>query len=131
MQCPAELVYQELILQPEKMVHWNRTVSVCQVTSADASQSNVSELRVADSSVLPSPQILQRVDDNTLVSYDVSAGAAGGVVSARYSQRLRLLALFFHFYLCVFLYFITLTSYFNSVTLYIPPLLLSIVLIGR
>uniref|UniRef100_A0A7N8WWC9 StAR related lipid transfer domain containing 3 n=1 Tax=Mastacembelus armatus TaxID=205130 RepID=A0A7N8WWC9_9TELE len=57
MQCPAELVYQEVILQPEKMVQWNRTVSAC--------------------------QILQRVDDNTLVSYDVSAGAAGGVVSAR------------------------------------------------
>uniref|UniRef100_A0A669BWP7 StAR-related lipid transfer protein 3 n=1 Tax=Oreochromis niloticus TaxID=8128 RepID=A0A669BWP7_ORENI len=57
MQCPAELVYQEVILQPEKMVQWNKTVSVC--------------------------QILQRVDDNTLVSYDVSAGAAGGVVSAR------------------------------------------------
>ncbi|XP_037544545.1 stAR-related lipid transfer protein 3 [Nematolebias whitei] len=57
MQCPAELVYQEVILQPEKMVQWNRTVSVCQV--------------------------LQRIDDNTLVSYDVSAGAAGGVVSAR------------------------------------------------
>uniref|UniRef100_A0A8C7Y2D1 StAR related lipid transfer domain containing 3 n=1 Tax=Oryzias sinensis TaxID=183150 RepID=A0A8C7Y2D1_9TELE len=57
MQCPAELVYQEVILQPEKMVQWNRTVSVC--------------------------QILQRVDDNTLVSYDVSAGAAGGVVSPR------------------------------------------------
>lgn len=29
-------------------------------------------------------QILQRIDDNTLVTYDVSAGAAGGVVSARY-----------------------------------------------
>ncbi|XP_034046784.1 stAR-related lipid transfer protein 3 isoform X1 [Thalassophryne amazonica] len=57
MQCPAELVYQEVILQPEKMVQWNRTVSVC--------------------------QILQRVDDNTVVSYDVSSGAAGGVVSAR------------------------------------------------
>uniref|UniRef100_A0AAY4AX87 StAR-related lipid transfer protein 3 n=1 Tax=Denticeps clupeoides TaxID=299321 RepID=A0AAY4AX87_9TELE len=57
MQCPAELVYQEVILQPEKMVQWNRTVSAC--------------------------QILQRVDDNTLVSYDVSAGAAGGVVSPR------------------------------------------------
>lgn len=57
MQCPAELVYQEVILQPEKMVLWNKTVSAC--------------------------QILQRVDDNTLVSYDVSAGAAGGVVSAR------------------------------------------------
>lgn len=57
LQCPAELVYQEVILQPEKMVHWNKTVSVC--------------------------QILQRVDDNTMVSYDVSAGAAGGVVSAR------------------------------------------------
>lgn len=35
MQCPAELVYQEVILQPEKMVHWNKTVSVCQVTFAD------------------------------------------------------------------------------------------------
>uniref|UniRef100_A0A672FQF6 START domain-containing protein 3 n=1 Tax=Salarias fasciatus TaxID=181472 RepID=A0A672FQF6_SALFA len=57
MQCTAELVYQEVILQPEKMVQWNRTVSGC--------------------------QILQRVDDNTLVSYDVSSGAAGGVVSAR------------------------------------------------
>ncbi|XP_075941669.1 stAR-related lipid transfer protein 3 isoform X1 [Anarhichas minor] len=57
MQCPAELVYQEVILQPEKMVQWNRTISGC--------------------------QILQRVDDNTLVSYDVSSGAAGGVVSAR------------------------------------------------
>ncbi|XP_047428362.1 stAR-related lipid transfer protein 3 isoform X2 [Mugil cephalus] len=57
MQCPAELVYQEVILQPEKMVQWNKTVSVC--------------------------QILQRVDDNTMVSYDVSSGAAGGVVSAR------------------------------------------------
>ncbi|XDV33942.1 hypothetical protein PO909_004175 [Leuciscus waleckii] len=57
LQCSAELVYQEVILQPEKMVQWNRTVSVC--------------------------QILQRVDDNTLVSYDVSAGAAGGVVSPR------------------------------------------------
>ncbi|KAM4535842.1 stAR-related lipid transfer protein 3 [Fundulus diaphanus] len=57
MQCPAEFVYQEVILQPEKMVQWNKTVSGC--------------------------QILQRVDDNTLVTYDVSAGAAGGVVSAR------------------------------------------------
>ncbi|XP_063070593.1 stAR-related lipid transfer protein 3 [Engraulis encrasicolus] len=57
MQCPAELVYQEVILQPEKMVQWNKTISAC--------------------------QILQRVDDNTLVSYDVSAGAAGGVVSPR------------------------------------------------
>lgn len=28
-------------------------------------------------------QILQRVEDNTLVSYDVSSGAAGGVVSPR------------------------------------------------
>ncbi|XP_077051135.1 stAR-related lipid transfer protein 3 isoform X2 [Siphateles boraxobius] len=57
LQCSAELVYQEVMLQPEKMVQWNRTVSVC--------------------------QILQRVDDNTMVSYDVSAGAAGGVVSPR------------------------------------------------
>uniref|UniRef100_A0A8C2Z1X4 StAR-related lipid transfer protein 3 n=1 Tax=Cyclopterus lumpus TaxID=8103 RepID=A0A8C2Z1X4_CYCLU len=57
MQCSAELVYQEVILQPEKMVQWNRTIAAC--------------------------RILQRVDDNTLVSYDVSSGAAGGVVSAR------------------------------------------------
>lgn len=55
--CPAELVYQEVILQPEKMVLWNKTVTAC--------------------------QILQRVEDNTLVSYDVSSGAAGGVVSPR------------------------------------------------
>lgn len=27
--------------------------------------------------------ILQRVEDNTLISYDVSSGAAGGVVSPR------------------------------------------------
>lgn len=39
---------------------------------------------------LASPQILQRVDDNTLVSYDVSSGAAGGVVSARYISNLPL-----------------------------------------
>ncbi|CAL8302729.1 unnamed protein product [Merluccius merluccius] len=57
MQCTPELVYQEVILQPEKMVQWNKTVSGC--------------------------QILQRVDDNTMVSYDISSGAAGGVVSAR------------------------------------------------
>ncbi|XP_052050886.1 stAR-related lipid transfer protein 3 isoform X2 [Apodemus sylvaticus] len=55
--CPAELVYQEVILQPERMVLWNKTVTAC--------------------------QILQRVEDNTLVSYDVSSGAAGGVVSPR------------------------------------------------
>ncbi|XP_067825408.1 stAR-related lipid transfer protein 3 [Heptranchias perlo] len=57
LQCPAELVYQEVILQPEKLVVWNRTVAACQV--------------------------LQRIDDNTLITYDVSAGAAGGVVSPR------------------------------------------------
>lgn len=33
---------------------------------------------------LDGPQILQRVEDNTLISYDVSAGAAGGVVSPRW-----------------------------------------------
>lgn len=33
MQCSAELVYQEVILQPEKMVQWNRTISACQVTA--------------------------------------------------------------------------------------------------
>ncbi|XP_068930377.1 stAR-related lipid transfer protein 3 isoform X2 [Petaurus breviceps papuanus] len=57
LQCPAELVYQEVILQPEKMVLWNKTVNAC--------------------------QILYRVDDNTLITYDVSSGAAGGVVSPR------------------------------------------------
>lgn len=30
--CPAELVYQEVILQPEKMVLWNKTVTACQVS---------------------------------------------------------------------------------------------------
>ncbi|NXE43671.1 STAR3 protein, partial [Ptilorrhoa leucosticta] len=57
LQCSPEMVYQEVILQPEKMILWNRTVAAC--------------------------QILQRVDDNTIVSYDVAAGAAGGVVSPR------------------------------------------------
>ncbi|NXO84520.1 STAR3 protein, partial [Sitta europaea] len=57
LQCSPELVYQEVILQPEKMILWNRTVAAC--------------------------QILQRVEDNTIVSYDVAAGAAGGVVSPR------------------------------------------------
>ncbi|KAL4659292.1 stAR-related lipid transfer protein 3 [Arapaima gigas] len=57
MQCPAELLYQEIILQPEKMVQWNKTISAC--------------------------QILQRVDDNTSVSYDVSSGAAGGIIPPR------------------------------------------------
>uniref|UniRef100_UPI00398F85CA stAR-related lipid transfer protein 3 isoform X2 n=1 Tax=Pristiophorus japonicus TaxID=55135 RepID=UPI00398F85CA len=57
MQCSAELIYQELILQPEKLAIWNRTVTMCQV--------------------------LQRVDDNTLITYDICAGAAGGVVSPR------------------------------------------------
>jgi len=85
MQCPAELVYQEVILQPEKMVQWNRTIAACQVTSAFWMPFIVWSCR-ADvwRCVLPPPQILQRVDDNTLVSYDVSSGAAGGVVSARY-----------------------------------------------
>ncbi|NXI04976.1 STAR3 protein, partial [Pachycephala philippinensis] len=57
LQCSPEMVYQEVILQPEKMIVWNRTVAAC--------------------------QILQRVEDNTIVSYDVAAGAAGGVVSPR------------------------------------------------
>ncbi|XP_044527686.1 stAR-related lipid transfer protein 3 [Gracilinanus agilis] len=57
LQCPAELVYQEVILQPEKMVLWNKTVNAC--------------------------QILHRVEDNTLITYDVSSGAAGGVISPR------------------------------------------------
>nr|XP_060637056.1 stAR-related lipid transfer protein 3 [Anolis sagrei ordinatus] len=57
LQCPPEIIYQEMILQPEKMVLWNKTLLAC--------------------------QILQRVDDNTSISYDVAAGAAGGVVSPR------------------------------------------------
>ncbi|NWV71435.1 STAR3 protein, partial [Malurus elegans] len=57
LQCSPETVYQEVILQPEKMILWNRTVAAC--------------------------QILQRIEDNTIVSYDVAAGAAGGVVSPR------------------------------------------------
>ncbi|XP_007424264.1 stAR-related lipid transfer protein 3 [Python bivittatus] len=57
LQCPAEIVYQELILQPEKIVLWNKTMLAC--------------------------QILQRIDDNTSISYDVAASAAGGVVSPR------------------------------------------------
>lgn len=62
----------------------------------------------------PSPQILQRIDDNTLVSYDVSAGAAGGVVSARYSGVFNPL--------CVtFSYFSYLLSIF-SIVLYEPQL---------
>ena len=32
--CPAELVYQEVILQPERMVLWNQTVTACQVSLA-------------------------------------------------------------------------------------------------
>uniref|UniRef100_A0A8D0CJ84 StAR related lipid transfer domain containing 3 n=1 Tax=Scleropages formosus TaxID=113540 RepID=A0A8D0CJ84_SCLFO len=56
---PAELLYREIILQPEKMAQWNKTSPVNIIT------------------------ILQRVDDSALVSYDVSAGAAGGVVSPR------------------------------------------------
>ncbi|XP_044302953.1 stAR-related lipid transfer protein 3 isoform X1 [Varanus komodoensis] len=57
LQCSAEIIYQEMILQPEKMVLWNKTLLAC--------------------------QILQRVDDNTSISYDVAAGAVGGVVSPR------------------------------------------------
>uniref|UniRef100_H0X2Y1 StAR-related lipid transfer protein 3 n=1 Tax=Otolemur garnettii TaxID=30611 RepID=H0X2Y1_OTOGA len=58
--CPAELVYQEVILQPKRRLVWG----IPRVSS-------------------DGPQILQRVEDNTLISYDVSAGAAGGVVSPR------------------------------------------------
>lgn len=87
MQCSAELVYQEVILQPEKMVLWNRTVSVCQVTTIYfiflSFRTRFIDCAVLNSTVCLSPQILQRVDDNTLITYDVSAGAAGGVVSAR------------------------------------------------
>lgn len=33
LQCSAEIIYQELILQPEKMVLWNKTLLACQVSS--------------------------------------------------------------------------------------------------
>lgn len=81
MQCPAELVYQEVILQPEKMVQWNRTVSVCQVLLCSFCSCFSDAALQPDAALCP--QVLQRIDDNTLVSYDVAAGAAGGVVSAR------------------------------------------------
>lgn len=91
MQCPAELVYQEVILQPEKMVLWNKTVSVCQVDTYSYSYcclckrlSSIVQVPKSNNASFLSPQILQRVDDNTMVSYDVSSGAAGGVVSARF-----------------------------------------------
>lgn len=91
MQCPAELVYQEVILQPEKMVHWNRTVSACQVDqhflTSLATCARFGFPAPLSNSAFCSAQILQRVDDNTLVSYDVSSGAAGGVVSARYISK--------------------------------------------
>ncbi|NXI59616.1 STAR3 protein, partial [Chloroceryle aenea] len=35
LQCSAETVYQEVILQPEKMILWNRTVAACQVRGPD------------------------------------------------------------------------------------------------
>lgn len=35
LQCSAETVYQEVILQPEKMILWNRTVAACQVSVPD------------------------------------------------------------------------------------------------
>ncbi|XP_014893294.1 stAR-related lipid transfer protein 3 isoform X4 [Poecilia latipinna] len=57
MQCPAECVYQETIMQPEKVVEWTKTVTSC--------------------------QILQRVDDNTLVTHDVAASVGGGIVASR------------------------------------------------
>lgn len=92
MQCPAELVYQEVILQPEKMVQWNRTISACQVRPRTDVRSHLPPFSAplrprTQRQRLPSPQILQRVDDNTMVSYDVSSGAAGGVVSARFRRR--------------------------------------------
>lgn len=119
MQCPAELVYQEVILQPEKMVQWNRTVSVCQVKPLTCFFMNFSVLlehfslcsrvvTVFFFFLLPSSQILQRVDDNTLVSYDVSAGAAGGVVSARYTSMTKKAAFFF---CCFFFFSVIFSSY--------------------
>uniref|UniRef100_A0A8D2P390 StAR related lipid transfer domain containing 3 n=1 Tax=Zosterops lateralis melanops TaxID=1220523 RepID=A0A8D2P390_ZOSLA len=35
LQCSPEMVYQEVILQPEKMILWNRTVAACQVSVLD------------------------------------------------------------------------------------------------
>uniref|UniRef100_S4RXK4 StAR-related lipid transfer protein 3 n=1 Tax=Petromyzon marinus TaxID=7757 RepID=S4RXK4_PETMA len=55
--CPPEVVYKEVILQPERMPSWNRAVIDCQV--------------------------LMRISDHTLVTYDVSAGAANGYVKPR------------------------------------------------
>ncbi|XP_054907914.1 stAR-related lipid transfer protein 3 isoform X2 [Poeciliopsis prolifica] len=57
MQCPAEFIYQEAILQPEKVSEWTKTVVSCQV--------------------------LQRIDDNTLVTHDIAASVGGGIVSSR------------------------------------------------
>uniref|UniRef100_A0A3B5RBN8 StAR related lipid transfer domain containing 3 n=1 Tax=Xiphophorus maculatus TaxID=8083 RepID=A0A3B5RBN8_XIPMA len=57
MQCPPEFVYQETIMQPEKIAEWTKTVISCQV--------------------------LQRVDDNTLVTHDIAASVGGGIVSSR------------------------------------------------
>ncbi|KAM4645511.1 stAR-related lipid transfer protein 3 isoform 3-T3 [Amazona ochrocephala] len=128
LQCSAEMVYQEVILQPEKMILWNRTVAACQVSVPDkdglitgAPWSRELELPSPTQAVaspllelwldpshrgVKSPplirmsrmrcgsqlhagaqprahEILQRVEDNTIISYDVAAGAAGGVVSPR------------------------------------------------
>ncbi|XP_078464832.1 stAR-related lipid transfer protein 3-like [Lampetra fluviatilis] len=55
--CPPEVVYEEVMLRPERMPSWNRAVIDCQV--------------------------LMRIRDHTLVTYDVSAGAANGYVKPR------------------------------------------------
>ncbi|XP_008415311.1 stAR-related lipid transfer protein 3 isoform X2 [Poecilia reticulata] len=57
MQCPAEFVYQETILQPEKVPEWTRTVTSC--------------------------KILQRIDDNTMVTHDIAGSVGGGIVASR------------------------------------------------
>uniref|UniRef100_A0A8B9FBB8 StAR related lipid transfer domain containing 3 n=1 Tax=Amazona collaria TaxID=241587 RepID=A0A8B9FBB8_9PSIT len=102
LQCSAEMVYQEVILQPEKMILWNRTVAACQAVASpllelwlDPSHRGVKSPPLIRTSRMRcgsqlhagaqprAHEILQRVEDNTIISYDVAAGAAGGVVSPR------------------------------------------------
>lgn len=58
---------------------WGRGCILLARAGSEAQSEQISPLFVYS----PPPQILQRVEDNTIVSYDVAAGAAGGVVSPR------------------------------------------------
>lgn len=58
---------------------WGRGCILLARAGSEAQAEQISLLFVYS----PPPQILQRVEDNTIVSYDVAAGAAGGVVSPR------------------------------------------------